>query len=436
MVRLVYLCSSLCGVIGGSLLLILLLPLFSVTSVFALAPIIDRDPAPGRSPGPPERASLDHGINNQHTHAHNSVLSWSMDDDDDDKHFGSRRFSLTPTTSSTPPTATASPYDDTPIGDEQRNYLSTGHNNLPRSRRRRNHYDGNGDSKNVGSVGGGQQQHHAEAMRKLRINKLVAPDGTDNGAFEMNRSHENGTKNETETISFVSGAFSGGEEVAPTRTRRYAKNQRVARHSSKFHYATNNQRIDKDHDEEEDDDWQFMDLYCANTVQERESLRASFLNGLSDVIVTLSPQDNRILIDLDAVPELFTQPQQKATTGRSEGEAKGQRKSQPQRLTTAKRGTGGSREKNSPSVLTHRFQRVVEESKKGKEATDQQQLMSLLWVRGRRPQSSLTSLHAGNEDKDDGQTKNNKSPFQFDVTHGVFEANDGLVADVDYTGEL
>lgn len=456
MIRFVCLSSSLCGVIGGSLLLILLLLSTGITSVFALAPIIDSDPAPGRSPGPPEHASLDHhGINNRHPHPHphrhnNSVLSWSMEVDGGE-HFGSRRFSLT-STQAAATTTKAAPNDDggtlpatTMLGsDEQRNYLSTNHNIRPR---RRNRYDENGDSGIVGSVvGGQQQQYRAEAMRKLRINKLVAPDGTVNGAFETNRSHENGTKNATETIFSVSGALSekasegDAEEeedvaaVAPSRTRRYSKNQRVVRHSSKFHYATNNQRIYKE--EEEDDDWQFMDLYCANTVQERDSLRASFLNGLSDVIVTLPPQDNRKLIDA-AVPELVqVQEKQGTTTGGTEGGVKGERKSPPQRLTTAKRGTGGGRQKNS----THRFQQVVVEKSEKEELQEsteqqQQQLMTKLWVRERRPQSSLKLLHVGKED--DGQTKTNKSPpFRFHVTHGVFEANDGLVADVDYLGEL
>lgn len=390
MMRFVYFCS----VIGA---------LAASSSVFALPSIIsDSDPAPGRSPGPPADVASD-------------------------------RFYASP--SSFPPTTRRITKVNSALADivDEQNYSSTDHNRRPsRHRHRRRHHH----QISIGSAewaDGHGNHHHWEPLPSHRINKL--------GARTVDKTNSSVNESQMNLSSIeITARNESIDEQGSRRQRSERATERQLTYHARWPGDGGGNGDNNEHDDDEDDDWHYVNLYCGDSVEERGNLKASFLNQLNDVVITLPPQDNHLISAEEEMPgkenEQSTQPKQKLNVAANvTGDA------------ASKRNKGAS----SPYFVGkqqqqhHRFQKVtagdLAESKQREPwpaatmGQQEQQVMNR-W-RLKPPQSSLTAAGAAaiNAAKDNGQTSN-KLPLQFDVTHELFEPTGGLVADLEYSGEL
>lgn len=434
MIRFVMYLWSLFGAVGWSLMCCCCY-LLSTSVIAELAPIIDIDPAPGRSPGPPERL--------------NSINELSF-----------------PPSSTTTTSSASGPVSDqinTFSGDHRRHHhrwggvrLHQGHGQLHRSNATASG-SGSDEWAEDGRDYHQQQKHH-------QINKLVARRASDrrrtSAAFQINSSNEFGTKRQTTTTSNAHGQSgrSARRERATTTTidyRNYPPPPPISVHD----YDSSGRRIrhgGAGDNEDDGDDWQFVNLYCGVNEKDREQLRASYYNRLNDVVIVLPQQRTYLQEVMGAINNITKETEQKFMSAQQ----KQQLTASPS-MPTLRTGTGevGPHPPALPSPSQHRFQKVqvvpvddeslstdtpqaTEHEQQGQEGgvppnkrEPEKQIMS--WWRLSGPQSSLSAAAATltSLNVDNARTANNKLPLQFDVTHQVFERAAGLVANVLYTGE-
>lgn len=384
-------------------------------SVLALAPIINSDPAPGRSPGPPpvqRHSDLVEGIA--------QVVEGRNPNE---------------------------------------NYRRSGNEVLPLRRH--------------------PLRKMAKKKRRLSrwFNKSVAV--RDSAALVMNSNNEFETK--TQPAPDPTKDADHSDELQRRFARRSLRRQRttsvadknkVAKaHSANYYYypsqtTTTLHGSDKDvvaqELDDDDDDWHYVNLYCGgDTDSERGSLRASFFDRLNEVIITLAPQDNRLLPQLQPppvttknhdnnsswAPEGLSSPDDGGGSKSMSGQARKQLTTSSEPKTTrpqVPRGsdvnTGGG---DSRWRAGHRFQKISTPS--GTMPGFNQNPDALAKPNG------MEQLVIGYQEEVDAEeeevpvnrrrlmdrvNRNQRLPLQFDVTHQVFDARAGLVTDVEYSGEL
>lgn len=440
MTRFVCCCSLVGALTWWSLLLC------SVTDkfVFAQDTFIDTDPAPGRSPGPPVRMSE---TPVERFYYPNSLPALSSAAEFTSLTYlhatqGVGRPSELPLSSiqsgmvAPSPSTQATTFENTRTSVDEENYLFTDHidrtNEMDSSAshfERRRSREGGEDKVQDKRGGGHFHLHHQSAKRKHGINKLVTSKVDDeySVAFKMNKSSHEARTKETKRMSTVS----------VPRIRRHARHLRATRTSDSHplrYFSSRSSDIEHSEDDA-DEDWRSASLFCGDSAKQRENSRKVFLRQQNQVVVTGSPQDNRLRAD--TFPAVNTKRGwhfEKAPD--DDGQIVVSENKLPHQLatTTANReGTGDPvASSNRHKASSHRFQKVSVESIDDIYARDEivTKENETLWLLNASPQSSL------DVDKDNGQT-NNKLPLQFDLTHDVFAVvGSGLVANMEYTGEL
>lgn len=369
----------------------------TTTSKYAVSPvIIDNDPAPGRSPGPPR---------NDDSLAQLLYLS------------AVTPFSL-PTMNNV---------------DEQ-NYSSKDHTSRQRHRHQRHnrhqrpqHHqtpESTNEENGAGSAGewakvDNYNQHYQEEeewqwqkkdqvqeeleTKQLQhgINKLVAlrvstdtveaaADNKDANsvAFQMNQQpRRRSAESTSSSASSSKGAAVSGESQPKRRSRRHEKKDDLSyyRYPGTSHNGQGGQKKahnedDSDALDDDDGDWQYVNLYCGgDTSEERENLRASFFNRLNEVVITMPAQDNRFLV---LTPPLKVNNvgdnKNYIVGGVEQGQSPWMSMSAQQRIRQLTRSGGGSTKGTGDSTgqtsfsaaPAHRFQKVTPSMAEEKNSSD------------------------------------------------------------------
>lgn len=436
----------------------------AATSVIALPPF-DTDPAPGRSPGPPNVT----------------------------------RIKVKPTGGKY---SNPNPVD---YVDGLWNNSSADH--ITRHRRLRHGHRQRQTNENwwwAVATDDGRDNNHRQQSRRVapqsqqkEINKLVALGTSASSDVVEDIANSDAFQMKTKRIGAVKKSVSSELQKPKSESKMRQRRHHRATDSDLSHYHSypmsndywgvrrgGGSGGDGDTTAEDADDWHYVNLFCGgDTEEERGSLRTSFYDRRNEVVITMPPQDNRLL------PPLPTKdPWLNGNSGHNNyknivvvynnsssaaGVEPGHWKSvsgQPQQLTTSpgmeiitKRwGTGADSGGKGKSAIAHRFQKVTagtlpdkgkanqQESpsvainvnemmpnkNSTKRGTEEQQEPPLMSGRLKTPPLTLTSLNVAKDTN--GQTNNNKLPLQFDVTHDVFlvaGGEGGLVTDIEYTGE-